>query len=51
LSSRIGGIPGTDPAALIAQLSPDPETAERALQDLIARALELAEMPPEDATP
>lgn len=43
LSRRIGDIPGTDPAALIARLSPDPETAERTLQDLIARARKLAE--------
>jgi hypothetical protein len=51
LSSRIGDIPGTDPTALIARLSPDPETAERTLQDLIARARQLAESPSEDATP
>lgn len=46
LGRRIGDIPGTDPAALIARLSPDPETAERTLQDLIARARELAETNP-----
>lgn len=51
LSSRIGSFPGTDPAALIARLSPDPETAERTLQDLIARARRLAGSPPEDGTP
>ena len=39
LSSRISDIPGTDLAALIAQLSPDPDTAEQTLQDLITRAL------------
>jgi hypothetical protein len=48
LSSRINYIPGTEPAALIAQLSPDPDTAEQALQDLITRAL--AETSPGDAT-
>jgi len=48
LSSRINYIPGTEPAALIAQLSPDPDTAEQALQDLIMRAL--AETSPGDAT-
>jgi len=48
LSGRINYIPGTEPAALIAQLSPNPDTAEQALQDLITRAL--AETSPEDAT-
>jgi tetratricopeptide (TPR) repeat protein len=38
-------IPGTDPAALIARLSPDPQTAEHALQDLIAQVREQAETP------
>jgi tetratricopeptide (TPR) repeat protein len=42
LSSRIRDITGTDPEALIAQLSPDPGTAGQTLQDLIARARELA---------
>jgi tetratricopeptide (TPR) repeat protein len=51
LSSRVGEISGTDPTALIARLSPDSETAEQTLQDLIAQARQLAEMPPEDATP
>jgi hypothetical protein len=31
------GIPGTDPASLIARLSPDSDTAERTLHDLIAQ--------------
>jgi tetratricopeptide (TPR) repeat protein len=51
LSSKIGDIPGTDPAALITRLSPAPEMAERTLQDLIARARQLACMPSGDATP
>jgi tetratricopeptide (TPR) repeat protein len=38
LCRRVSDIPGTNPAALIAKLSPDPETAERTLQDLIAQA-------------
>jgi hypothetical protein len=42
LCRRIGDIPGTDPAALIAKLSPDPQTAERTLQDLINQAQKLA---------
>ena len=50
LSRRIDDVPGTDPAALITRLSPDPETAERTLRGLIARVRELAEKPPEDVT-
>jgi hypothetical protein len=42
LRRMLGDIPGTDPAALIAQLSPDPETAERTLQDLIVQVQALA---------
>jgi hypothetical protein len=42
LCRRIGDIPGTDPAGLIAKLCPNPETAERALQDLITQAREMA---------
>jgi tetratricopeptide (TPR) repeat protein len=49
LSGRISDIPGTDPAALIAQLSPDPHMAGQTLQDLIARARELADTSSEDA--
>jgi Tfp pilus assembly protein PilF len=43
LCRKIGDIPGTDPVTLIQQLSPDPETAERMLRDLITQARELAE--------
>jgi hypothetical protein len=43
LSSKTGDIPGTDPAALVAGLSPTPEAAEQVLRDLIARARALAE--------
>lgn len=42
LCRQLGDIPGTDLAALIARLSHDPGTAERALGNLIARATELA---------
>jgi tetratricopeptide (TPR) repeat protein len=51
LNSKTGDIPGTDPAALIAGLSPTPEAAEQALQDLITRARELAGALSEDAAP
>jgi hypothetical protein len=37
LCRTLGEIPGTDPATLIAKLSPDPQTAERTLQDLLAQ--------------
>jgi hypothetical protein len=49
LCRRIGDIPGTDPAGLIARLSPDPGTAETTLRELIARAL--AESPRGTTTP
>ena len=42
LCRTLGDIPGTDPAGLITRLSPDPETAERTLRDLIARAQAIA---------
>lgn len=38
LCRKLGDIPDTDPAALIASLAPNPETAERTLQSLIAQA-------------
>jgi hypothetical protein len=47
---RIGDIPETDPEALIMQLSPDPGTAERALQGLITRAREAARTLPGGGT-
>jgi hypothetical protein len=40
LARGTGDIPGTDPETMILRLSPDPGTAERALQDLITRARE-----------
>lgn len=49
LSRKIGDIPGTNPVALISQLTPDSQTAEQTLQDLVARARELAMAPPGDA--
>ena len=42
LCRQLGDIPGTDPAALIARLSPDLKTAEQTLQDLITQAQTLA---------
>jgi hypothetical protein len=45
LCRQLGDIPGTDPAHLIAKLSPDPETADRALRNLIAEAQKLADNP------
>jgi len=42
LCRQLGNISGTDLPGLIAKLSPDPETAEQALRELIARAQELA---------
>jgi hypothetical protein len=51
LCRKIGAIPGTHPAALIAGLSPDWETAERTLQELVAKARELAGTLPKDAPP
>jgi hypothetical protein len=44
----LADIPGTDPARLIARLSPDPEAAERMLRDLLAQARSLANPPPEE---
>jgi tetratricopeptide (TPR) repeat protein len=51
LSRNLDDIPGTDPAGLIARLSPDPETAEQTLRDLIASARKLAQTLPDDASP
>jgi len=51
LSRKIGDIPGTNPVALISQLSPDSQTAEQTLQDLVARARELANGLSEDTSP
>jgi CHAT domain-containing protein len=51
LCRKIGDIPGTDLVGLFARLSPDPETAERTLRELIAQARESAETLPEDAAP
>jgi hypothetical protein len=48
LCDRLADIPGIDLARLIAALSPDPQTAEQALHDLIAQAQELAAAPPPD---
>ena len=48
LCRQLGDIPGTDLPGLIAALSPDPETAEQALRDLIAQAQELAAAPLSD---
>jgi hypothetical protein len=42
LHGRLADIPGTDLPGLIARLSPDPETAEQTLRDLIAQAQALA---------
>jgi hypothetical protein len=38
LCRQVGDIPGTDLPSLIARLSPDPQTAEQVLGDLIAQA-------------
>jgi hypothetical protein len=46
LYRQLGDIPGTDLPGLIAKLSPDPETAEQTLRDLIAQARKLAAAPP-----
>jgi hypothetical protein len=45
LCGRLADIEGTDLPALLAKLSPDPQTAEQALQDLIAQVREHAETP------
>jgi hypothetical protein len=49
LCGRLAAIEGTDLPALIKKLSPDPETTERALRDLIAQARQLAQTRPGDA--
>jgi hypothetical protein len=54
LCRRVGDTPGSDSpdpalAVLLAKLSPDPETAEQTLRDLIAQARELAATPPAGA--
>jgi tetratricopeptide (TPR) repeat protein len=46
LDHQVGDIPGTDLPALLAALCPDPDTADQALRDLIAKAQELAAAPP-----
>ena len=46
LCDLLGDIPGTDPPRLIAALSPDPQTAEQTLRDLITQAQQLAAAPP-----
>jgi hypothetical protein len=45
LCCRLADVDGTDLPALIAKLSPDPQSAERTLQDLVAQARALAETP------
>jgi hypothetical protein len=42
LCSQIGDIPGTDPARLIAELSPEPQSAGQALRSLLAQARDIA---------
>ena len=51
LCARLAEIPDTDLPGLIAKLSPDPDTAEQALRDLIAQVKELAATPPVEASP
>ena len=51
LDHQLGDIPGTDLPGLIAQLSPNPDTTEQALRDLIAKAQELATAPPAEDSP
>jgi hypothetical protein len=51
LDHQLGDIPGTDLPALLAALSPDPDTTEQALHALIAQAQELAATPPPEASP
>jgi len=46
LCRPVADIPGTDLPGFIARLSPDPETAERALRGLIAQARALATSAP-----
>jgi hypothetical protein len=50
LCRLVGDIPGTNLRGLSEQLCPDPETAERALRDLITQAQELAAESPADAS-
>ena len=50
LYRQVGDIPGTNLARLAQQLCPDPDTAERALRDLIAQAERLATGSPADAS-
>jgi tetratricopeptide (TPR) repeat protein len=51
LQRQLGDIPGTDLPALLTALSPDPQAAEQALRDLIAKAQELASTPPAEDSP
>ncbi len=46
LCRQVGDIGGTDLPGLITRLSPDPETAEAALRDLIAQAVAMAARSP-----
>jgi hypothetical protein len=48
LCTRLSDIAGTDLPGLITRLSPDPETAEQTLRDLITQAQELAATSPAD---
>jgi hypothetical protein len=48
LCDRLADIKGTNLPGLIAKLSPEPQTAERTLRDLIVQARQLAEEPPPD---
>lgn len=51
LCRQVGDIPGTDLPGLLAALSPDPATAEHALRDLVAQAVEQAAQTPPEAQP
>jgi tetratricopeptide (TPR) repeat protein len=51
LCRQVDAIPGKELPGLLAALSPDPETAEQALRDLIAQVQELAATPPAEADP
>jgi len=46
LNHQLGDIPGTDLPALLAALSPDPDTTKQALRDLVATVKERATAPP-----
>ena len=48
-AARFGDIPGTDLPALLTAISPDPDTTEQALRDLIATVKKLAAAPPPPA--